>query len=486
MSGDAPLIRPFHGDQDSKAGRLVEHRNPARPALVVARSVTSTAEDVRHALTAAKVAFEGWAARPAAERSAFLYQVGGRLEANAAVWGRDMATEMGKTASEAAAEFRRAAAIFRYYAGQATEPTGETYASSAEGTHLYSDRMPLGVVTLITPWNFPVAIPAWKIAPALAYGNTVVWKPSELTPLTASHLLSALRDSGLPEGTVAMILGTPDDFGDALLTSPDVAGVSFTGSTEVGRAVLATASAHGKPAQIEMGGKNAAVILADADLDQAVEQVSRAAFLSAGQKCTSTSRVIIESAVFDQVVAMLCARAQAFRLGDPLLPDTEIGPVASLEQFLSISDHLARAERESGEFLVNGRREGHDEEADGYYIGPTVLIAPEGAAIHDEEVFGPVITVTRVADRAAAVRAANQTQFGLAVSLFTRDLDAAFTVSRQLLAGVVKVNQESGGLEYHVPFGGTSASSYGPLEQGQSAREFYTRRRTVYLTYASR
>jgi len=394
--------------------------------------------------------------------------------------GRDLTREEGKTLAEGIGETRRAVAILRYYAGETLQPDGETYPSASPATFLYARREPVGVVVAITPWNFPIAIPAWKIAPALAYGNTVVWKPAEIVPLTATHLLRALIDAGLPPGVLNLVIGKGSEVGDTLVTHEAVDAITFTGSNSVGRRLQLKATERGKKVQLELGGKNPAVVLADADLDHAAEHVARGAFLSAGQKCTATSRVIVEAPALDAFQERLVALATSWKLGDPLDAATRVGPLASEAQLETVSGYLEQGARDGARVLAGGRRA--TDLGDGYYVPPTVLagLSPESKVVR-EEIFGPVAAVIPAAGYAEAVALANDTPFGLTASLFTRDLGKALRFAADIRTGVVKINQESAGLEFQVPFGGMKDSSSGSREQGKAAREFFTQWKTVYL-----
>ncbi len=479
---DAPAasLGSFVAGQWHRGGSEGEDRNPSRPAEVVARVAAASSELARTAVDEATAAFDQWSRMPAPARGEILRAAGEALEDSTERIGRDLAREEGKTLAEAIGETRRAAAILRYFAAQTLEPDGETYPSASRTTFLFSRREAIGPVLAITPWNFPIAIPAWKIAPALAYGNTVVWKPAELVPLTSVHLLEALLAAGLPSGVLNLVLGRGRDIGDVLVTHDGFAALSFTGSHAVGRAIHARAVAAGMKVQLELGGKNPAVVLADADLDMAAEQVARGAFMSAGQKCTATSRVIVEKPVMEAFVERLVARAQSWRVGDALDPDVVVGPLASPEQLDAVLDYLSVADAERATVLAGGRRA--SELGDGYFVRPTVLtdVRPE-SPVMCEEIFGPVAVLAAASSPEDALQQANDTPFGLSASIFTQSLERALTFAQRLRAGVVKVNQESAGVEPHVPFGGTKGSSSGSREQGRAAREFYTEWKTVYV-----
>lgn len=472
-------LTSYVGGEWRTGSASLDDLNPAHPDEVVATVSGSGVELAEEAVRAAAEAFPSWRATPPPARGEILRLAADLLESRADNIGRDLAREEGKTAAEATGETLRAVAILRYYAGQTLEPEGEIYPSASSDTFLYARRGPLGVVSAITPWNFPIAIPAWKIAPALAYGNTVVWKPAELVPLTAVHLVSALVEAGLPPGVLNLVLGRSADVGETLVTHDGLAAVSFTGSNEVGRSIQLLGIERGKKVQLELGGKNPAIVLADADLDHAAEQVARGAFLSAGQKCTATSRVVVEAAVLHEFSELLVERALSWKVGDPLEPDTRVGPLASQAQFDRVRGYLDIASGEGGRFLAGGDGPPHGA---GYYVRPSVLdhLSSESRVLR-EEIFGPVAVLLSADSFDDALELANDTPFGLTATLFTRDLGKAFRFASEIRAGVVKVNQESAGLEYQVPFGGTKESSSGSREQGKAAREFFTEWKTVYM-----
>lgn len=480
-TASVPSLTSYVAGEWRDGGRRTEDINPTHPAEVVANVAMADADVAGQAIRAASAAYSAWRAMPAPSRGEILHKAATLIDARADAIGRDLTREEGKTLAEGVGETRNAAKILRYYAAQTLDPDGDTYPSHRADTFLYTRREPLGVVTVITPWNFPIAIAAWKIAPALAFGNVVVWKPAELVPLTAAHFLKALIDAGLPSGVVNLVLGRGSEVGDVLATHPDVAAVTFTGSNIVGRALQAKASATGKRVQLELGGKNPAIVLADADLDLAAEQVARGAFVSAGQKCTATSRVIVERSVLDGLVERLTAHARDWKLGDPLASDTVVGPLVSDQQLTTVLGYLDRARSDGARVIVGGGR-GTGDLADGFFVRPTVL---SGVKVSDtvfrEEIFGPVAAVLAVDSFDEAVAMANDTRFGLSASIFTRDLGRALRFADRIHSGIVKVNAETPGVEYHVPFGGTKESSSGSREQGKAAREFFTESKTVYI-----
>ncbi len=473
-----PSLASVVGGRRREGGEVGVDLNPAAPDEHVATVLNAGPEIAADAVEAAAEAVAPWRETPAPARGDVLRRAADLVEERAAAIGRDLAREEGKTLAEAVGETRRAAAILRYYGGQTLEPDGETYPSHSASTFLYARREPVGVVAAITPWNFPIAIPAWKLAPALAYGNTVVWKPAEIVPLTSTHLANALADAGLPEGVLNLVLGRGSVVGDTLVAHERVDAVTFTGSNAVGRALQLAATRAGKKVQLELGGKNPAVVLADADLELAAEQVARGAFLSAGQKCTATSRVIVEEPVLEELGERVAALARAWPVGDPLDETTKVGPLASASQLDTVCSYLDLAEHDGARVLAGGGRV----ERAGYFVEPTVLAGlPATSRVLREEIFGPVAALLPAGSYEEAVALANDTPFGLTAAVFTRDLGAAFRFAREIRAGVVKVNQESAGIEYQAPFGGMRESSSGPREQGKVAREFFTQWKTVYL-----
>jgi alpha-ketoglutaric semialdehyde dehydrogenase len=473
-------LRSFVGGQWRDGGRPSRDLNPARPSEAVSDVLQADPILAADAVEAAAAAFPAWRAMPAPARGDILRKAADLLDARAPDVGRDLTREEGKTLAEGVGETRRAVQILRYYAGQTLEPDGETYPSHSASTFLYARREPVGVVSAITPWNFPIAIPAWKIAPALAYGNSVVWKPAELVPLTAVHLLQALVDAGLPDGVLNLVLGKGSEVGNVLVTHATVQAITFTGSNAVGRALQRTAIENGKKVQLELGGKNPAVVLDDADLDLAAEHVARGAFMSAGQKCTATSRVIVQHGVLQDFQERLATLARSWKLGDPLESDTRVGPLVSADQLHTVSEYLDAARQEGARVVAGGGRA--DDLGEGYYVHPTVLagLSPESRVVR-EEIFGPVAALLPADSYADAVRLANDTHYGLSASVFTNDLSRALRFADDIHAGVVKVNQESAGVEFHVPFGGMQESSSGSREQGRAAREFFTQWKTVYM-----
>lgn len=455
--------------------------NPAQPSLVVAQGSTARASDVDAAVGVSAAALPAWAATPMHQRGTVLLGAADIVDRNAEAWGLELAREEGKTKAEGIGEVRRAAQILRYYGNEGDRQAGEIYSSPRAGEQILITRKPLGVVGVITPFNFPIAIPAWKIAPALIYGNTVVWKPASTVPLLAIRLAQALTEAGLPAGVLNLLIGG-SDIGNAIVDHRGIDGITFTGSTGVGRRLAAAAAARGVPAQAEMGGKNAAVVLDDADVELALEQVMLGAFRSTGQKCTATSRLIVTDGIADEFLAALADRAASLTVGDPTDDATQMGPVVNDAAHRSISAGLQTAAAQGATVLTGGRPYADGPLAEGYFIAPTIVELNGAAAdVWTDELFGPVLAVKRAADADAAFALANDSEFGLSAAVFTQDLTRALQAVEQIDVGVLHVNSESAGADPHVPFGGAKKSGLGPKEQGGAAREFFTHTTTVYL-----
>ncbi|GAA3690895.1 aldehyde dehydrogenase family protein [Arthrobacter ginkgonis] len=474
------------GDWVEGDGGLVTSTNPARPDEVVASGRQAGAAEVDRAVDAARRAARGWARTPAHERGAVLLAAAAHVEANAQAWGLELAREEGKTAAEGTGEVLRAAQILRYYGNEGDRTAGEVFSSPRRGERILVTRKPLGVVGVITPFNFPIAIPAWKIAPALAYGNTVVWKPASVVPLLAMRLAQALDAAGLPDGVLNLLIG-PGSMGNELVEHPDLDGITFTGSTGVGRRLAAQGAARGVPVQAEMGGKNAAVVLADADLDLAAEQLMFGAFRSTGQKCTATSRLIVEDTVADEFLERLRARLDSWAVGDPTDPAIQMGPVIDAAARKSILAGIETSLRQGARVVAGGGAAGTGAYdggplAEGAFVAPTVLEVADGAnACWREEFFGPVLTLRRASSAEEAFGLANDSEFGLSAAVFTQDLTRTLEAVDELDVGILHINSESAGADPHVPFGGAKKSGYGPKEQGAAAKEFFTHTTTVYL-----
>ena len=473
------LLQHYIAGARAGGAAAAQSLNPSDVTDVVATAPQAGADVLDAAIGAAAAASEAWASASPEFRADCLERAGGLLIERAAALGRLLSREEGKPLAEGVGEVLRAGRIFRYFAGEALRRHGRTLDSVRAGVEAQTHREPLGVVGLITPWNFPIAIPAWKAAPALAFGNTVVLKPAAITPTIASALADALHDAGLPPGVFNLVFA-PGRVAAALAHDRRVAAVSFTGSTQVGAELAVDAARAGKRLQLEMGGKNPLVVLDDANLDTAVRVALDGAFFGSGQRCTASSRLIVTDAIHDRFVAALCERVSALRVGHALDPDTEIGPVSSRDQMETIAGYVDVARGEGAAVATGGHPVPRD--TDGYFLAPALIVgATPGMRVHREEIFGPVASVQRVVDYEAAVQAANDTEFGLSAGIVTTSLRHAHDFRRRARAGMVMVNLPTAGVDYHLPFGGVKASSLGPREQGFAAVEFYTQTKTSYL-----
>lgn len=470
------IKRNFIGGEWQAAVDASENRSPANPEDLIGLYARGTAADVAAAVAAARAAQPGWGRGSPQLRADVLRRAGDLLLARNDEFGRLLAREEGKTLAEAKGEAMRAAQLFHFYAGEAVRHPGEKLDSIREGVEVDVMREPLGVVGLITPWNFPIAIPAWKSAPALAAGNAVVLKPADLTPACAHLLAEVLQDAGCPPGVFNLVMGRGSEIGAALVQNPDVAAISFTGSERVGRGIAAGCAAGMKKVQLEMGGKNPMVVLADADLDLAVNACLNGAFFSTGQRCTASSRLIVEDAIHDAFVERLSAAMGALRVGDPLEAGTQMGPVVSEGQLAGNLDYVRLAGEEGCEVL-GGQRLNRP----GSFQAPALFLgARNDMRSSREEIFGPCASVIRVADFDEALAVANDTPFGLSSGICTGSLKHATAFRRGSKAGMVMVNLPTAGVDYHVPFGGRGGSSLGGREQGRMAMEFYTSVKTAY------
>jgi alpha-ketoglutaric semialdehyde dehydrogenase len=459
------------------AGETYAKVNPMRPSETVGEFSASTGADADAAVAAAEAAFAGWAALPMARRAAYLNAAAAVLEARSEQVARDMSTEMGKPLREARGEAGRAAQILRYAAGEAYRSVGEHFEQAATGAQVSTRRRPVGVVALITPWNFPIAIPVWKLAPALVYGNTVVLKLAYEAPRTGLHIAEAFVEAELPAGVLNVLTGRGSTVGAALVTDPRVRAISFTGSVATGHGVRDEATRLGKRVQLELGGHNPLIVTADADLDRAVEASYAGAFWSAGQKCTATRRIYVQDDVYETFKQRLLARIERGKVGDPLDPDVEVGPIVSETQFDEILAAIERARKEGATVVAGGQRA----DGDGYVIAPTVFEdVRDDAYLSCEEVFGPVTSLYRFSTLDEALKRANATEFGLSAAIFTSSLAAATRFQNEAQAGLLHVNSQTAGADVHVPFGGIKASGFGPHEQGRAAIEFFTETVTIY------
>jgi alpha-ketoglutaric semialdehyde dehydrogenase len=474
-----PALANYVGGEwvPARSGSTYEKRNPANPSELVGELPASGAEDVDAAVDSAARAFPSWSAQPAAARAAVLMRAADAIEARVEDMAADMTREMGKPLREARMESARTAAIFRFFASEAWRPKGELYEQSATGSALYTVRRPVGVVGLITPWNFPAAIPAWKLAPALVYGNTVVLKLAQEAPLTGLHIAAALDEAAIPAGVVNVVIGRGSEVGTPLVRHPRVRAISFTGSVPVGRQVRDEATALGKRVQLELGGQNPLIVMADADLGRAVEAAYAGAFWSAGQKCTATRRIYVEAPAYEEFRERLVERIDNGKVGDPADAETEVGPLVNEKQLNDVLEAIERGKREGGTVLAGGER--LDDEA--YLLAPTLFEdVADDAMLSCDEVFGPVTSLYRFDTLDEAIERANAVEFGLSASIFTSNLKSTQEFVQRLEAGILHVNSQTAGADVHVPFGGIKGSGFGPHEQGRAALEFYTEVVTVY------
>jgi alpha-ketoglutaric semialdehyde dehydrogenase len=455
--------------------------NPSNTADVVGEFARASRSDLDRALAAARRAFETWSLSTPQQRFDVLDKAGTEILARKDELGRLLAREQGKPLADGVGEAARAGAIFKFFAGEALRVTGEKIDSVRPGIDVEVTREPLGVVAAITPWNFPLAIPAWKIAPALAFGNCVVFKPAELVPASPWALADIVQRAGLPAGVLNLVMGPGSSLGPALASSADIDAVSFTGSQDVGPSVAEAAVKAGARVQLEMGGKNPLVVLDDADLATAVSIAVNGAFFQAGQRCTASSRLIVTEAVHDRFVDAMIERMKRLVIDDALKPGTEIGPVVDERQLAKNEAYIGIGKAEGARLAHGGERLKRGTE--GYYMAPALFTDTAPAMrINCEEIFGPIAAVIRVKNYDEALAVANDTPFGLSAGIATTSLKHASHFKRHAKSGLVMINLPTAGLDYHVPFGGRKKSSYGPREQGSYAREFYTVVKTTYIS----
>jgi aldehyde dehydrogenase (NAD+) len=479
----APVFRNYINGEWVE-GPTFENRNPANTDEVVGAFIKGTPDDIAKAAEAAQAALPGWSNLNAPARGALLYKVADILDRKFDQLGEEMTREEGKTLPEAKGEVRRAINIFRYFAGEGARLGGMLVPSERDRVHMFAVRKPIGVVGLVTPWNFPSAIPAWKLAPALVCGNTAIVKPASAAPLSAWRIVEACHEAGIPKGVVNFVAGSGGSLGQALVDAKPLRGVSFTGSCQVGNWLHAEASKRRLRIQLEMGGKNPTIVLADADFKSAVENVANGAFFSTGQKCTATSRAIVEEKIYDDFVAALVERTRKLKVGNGLEAGVDIGPAIDQAQLDTDLKYIDIGRKEAGDPVIGGKRLTGGAYDKGYFIEPTIFTnVTEQMTIAQEEIFGPVLAVMKAKDFEDAMRIANNIPFGLSASLQTTNVSRVFDYVYRMEAGLLTVNLPSAGVEYQLPFGGSKDSSFGPKEQGPTALEFYTDYKTIYLKY---
>src|SRR6478672_11495153 len=472
---------------ESTSARTVNNINPANTDEVIGTVKQATRDEARSAVEAAAAAFPGWRATPAPSRGKIIARAARLLEDHKEELAQLLTREEGKTIGESRGELQRSINVAEFCAGESRRMNGETIQSELPLNFAYTLKQPLGVVACVTPWNFPVAIPVWKIAPALVAGNAVVFKPATLTPATAVRIVEIFAEAGIPPGVLNLVLGSGSEAGDEIINHRAVKAVSFTGSNEVGIRLYEEVSRRGAKVQCEMGGKNPVIILEDADLDLAVESTAQGAFGSSGQRCTATSRAVVVNDVADEFVERISKRAQSMRLGDGMDPKTDIGPSVDEGQFKTVLDYF-NIGREDGATLVCGGERATGNGLDkGFFVQPTVFdhVTPD-MRIAREEVFGPVLSVLRVKSFEEAMQVANDTEYGLSSSIFSNDYNSITRFIDEIESGMTHVNSPTTGGEAHIPFGGIKATGVGPREQGSTALDFYTELKVVYVDYTGR
>jgi acyl-CoA reductase-like NAD-dependent aldehyde dehydrogenase len=462
-----------------KAGSYSPNVNPSNLADVLGQYAQADAAQLDAAVRAARAAFPAWSTSGIQARSDALDKIGSEILARKEELGTLLAREEGKTRPEGIGEAARAGYIFKFFAGECLRLAGETVPSVRPGIGVEVTREPIGVVGIITPWNFPIAIPAWKTAPALAFGNCVVLKPADLVPGCAWALADIISRSGIPAGVFNLVMGRGSVVGDGLVNHPGIDAISFTGSVGVGGRIAAAAATHMKKVQLEMGGKNPQVVLDDADLNQAVELCVQSAFFSTGQRCTASSRLIVTEGIYPRFVEAMQQRMARLKVGDALAQGVDIGPVSSQAQLEQDLSYVEIGKSEGAVLAAGGQR--IKGETEGYFMAPALFTDSSPAMrINREEIFGPVASIIRVKNYEEALATANDTAFGLSAGIATTSLKHATHFKRHAQAGMVMVNLPTAGVDYHVPFGGRKGSSYGPREQGRYAQEFFTVVKTAY------
>ena len=468
------------------SGATLDNRNPADTRDLIGTFPDSSAADAEAAIVAARRAFDSWRLVPAPRRAEMSYNAAEILAARKEEFARDMTREMGKVLDETRGDVQEAIDMTFFLAAEGRRMHGQTAPSELRDKFAMSLRQPLGVCSMITPWNFPMAIPSWKIIPALVCGNTVVLKPSELTPLSALHFIKVLEDAGIPPGVVNMVTGGPA-VGETLTTHPDVAVVSFTGSTAVGKLVNQNAAPFFKKVHLEMGGKNAIMIMDDADLDLALEGCLWGGFGTTGQRCTAASRVIVDEKVHDRFVEEFVARARSLRIGAGLDPKVQMGPSISDKQLQKVMSYVEIGKQEGATLACGGNRLGGGEYQHGFFHEPTIFtnVTPK-MRIAREEIFGPVVSVIKCGGVDEAVSIANDVIYGLSASIYTRDINRAFRAMRDVYTGIFYVNAPTIGAEVHLPFGGTKATGNGHREAGQAALDVFSEWKSVYVDFSGK
>jgi alpha-ketoglutaric semialdehyde dehydrogenase len=472
---------------ESRTGKTFENQNPANIRDIVGIFQASGKQDVDDAVEAAKAAWERWRLIPAPKRAEIIFRAGEILTERKEDYARDMTREMGKVLAETRGDVQEAIDTAFYMAGEGRRLFGQTTPSELPNKFAMSIRVPIGPVGMITPWNFPMAIPSWKLFPALVCGNTCVIKPAEDTPLSTINLVRALIDAGLPKGVVNIVTGFGPDAGAPLVNHSDVRAISFTGSSEVGRIVGEAAARSFKPCSLEMGGKNAIIVLDDANIDLAVEGALWGAFGTTGQRCTAASRMIVQRGAYGEFLAKFTDRAKSLKVGDGQDESVQMGPQINKQQVETTMKYVEIGKNEGAKVAVGGNRLSSGSYANGWFHEPTVLSdAHPKMRVSQEEIFGPVASVIPVGSVDEAIEIANGTMYGLSSSLYTRDVNKAFRAIRDIYAGITYINAPTIGAEVHLPFGGVKATGNGHREGGTGAIDFYTQWKSVYVDYSDR
>src|SRR5688572_27889334 len=470
--------------RDSRSPKFVENRNPARIQEILGLVPLASPDEVDEAVDAAREAFPAWRRKPAPQRGTIIARAAEIMTRRKEELAQALTLEEGKILRESRGEVQRSINVLEYMAGESRRLGGETLPSELEYNFCYTIKQPLGVVAIVTPWNFPVAIPCWKIAPALVAGNTVVFKPATLTPGTASLVVEIFREAGLPSGCLNMILGSGSQAGERLIDHADIRAVSFTGSNEIGARLYAQGARRMIRVQCEMGGKNPLVVLEDADLELAAAATAQGAFGSTGQRCTATSRVVVMESVADRFAEMVVKRARAMKVGSGLDESVDMGPSVDESQMNTVLRYLEIGPQEGAQLLCGGDRLRGPEYDGGYFIAPTVFDhVRREMRIVQEEIFGPALCLQRVRSFDEALDVANDVRYGLASSIFTNDANKIFRFIDETEAGITHINSGTVGGEAQLPFGGIKATGIGPREQGSTALDFYTEIKTVYVDY---
>ncbi len=484
----AKTYRNYIGGEwvDAAAGETFETKNPANGDVLGIFPLSGT-EDMERAIEAAKAAYVDWRLVPAPKRGELLFRVARTFEERKDELTETMVREMGKVRAEAAGDVQEAVDMTYYMAGEGRRMFGHTTPSELPDKFMMSTRNPVGVVGAITPWNFPIAIPSWKIAPALVCGNTVVFKPAGDTPLLAELFVEIFEEAGLPPGVLNIVHGEGKTVGEYLVTHPDVPLISFTGSRDVGAQVQTNAGPFLKNVHLELGGKNAIIVMDDADVDLALDGILWSAFGTSGQRCTAASRVIAGNKVYDELAERLAERASAMTLGDGLADTTDVGPVINRAALDKIHSYTEIGKGEGAELLTGGEIATENGLDKGFFYRPTVFSEVDpGMRIAQEEIFGPSVSLIRASDVDEAIRISNGVRYGLSSSIFTRDVNKAFRAIRDLKTGITYINAGTTGAEVHLPFGGVKDTGNGHREAGQAALDFYTEWKSVYVDYSGK